>query len=194
MYDRDIRVQLERSLLKSYRSDRHTRVVEEFDVHRQARIDVAVINGELVGFEIKSPHDTLKRLESQGRLYAGVFDRLTLVVSDHLFRQALDTLPEFWGIVVVSGDGHIVLENFRRPTANDCVRAESLVKLLWREEALTALDHLGAAVGVRGKARKHVWERLADSVSLAELKQIVRETLRARKDWRAGESSSRCDD
>ena len=44
------------------------------------RIDVAVLNGEMCGYEIKSDRDTLERLPFQIEIYSKEFDKLTLVV------------------------------------------------------------------------------------------------------------------
>jgi hypothetical protein len=60
MRDRDVRAALLRRLSSDYADDADTRIVEEMGVWSgSVRIDVAVINGELSGYELKSDRDTL---------------------------------------------------------------------------------------------------------------------------------------
>ncbi len=58
--------------------DDHTRIVEEMGVwSRFVRIDIAVINGKLHGFDLMSARDTLDRLPKQAAFYNQVSDRVT---------------------------------------------------------------------------------------------------------------------
>ncbi|MEY4093128.1 MAG: hypothetical protein RLZZ53_327, partial [Acidobacteriota bacterium] len=61
-----------RALLREYLEDLHqdtdTVVLEELGLHQgDVRMDVASVNAELSGFEIKSPSDTLARWPRQQR-------------------------------------------------------------------------------------------------------------------------------
>jgi hypothetical protein len=48
-------------------------MLDEFGLeHGEVRVDVAVINGELHGYEIKSERDTLERLPRQVKAYSAV--------------------------------------------------------------------------------------------------------------------------
>ena len=63
MSDACIRDALKRELLYEYKDDRQTVIIEELGVqHGTSRIDLAVVNGVLHGFELKSDRDTLTRL------------------------------------------------------------------------------------------------------------------------------------
>jgi hypothetical protein len=80
MRDRDVRAAVLRKLAAVYGNDANTRIVQEMGVcSGSVRIDIAVINSELWGYELKSERDTLERLPSQAKLYNRVFDRVTLV-------------------------------------------------------------------------------------------------------------------
>src|SRR6266851_6542601 len=101
MRDQDVRQALRDKLQDQYAYDPDTRIVEEMGVWSgSVRIDVAVINGELTGYELKSDRDTLERLPVQADLYSRVFDRLTLVVARRHAQKARDCIPKWWGIVV----------------------------------------------------------------------------------------------
>jgi hypothetical protein len=79
--------------------------VYEFWVPRSnERADVAVIGPTMDGFEIKTGRDTLRRLPRQAAAYARLFDRCYVVLADRHVEEALDILPEWWGITVIRGD------------------------------------------------------------------------------------------
>ena len=76
MRDLDARTAIRRQLHAAHSADPDTRIVEEMGIWSgSVRIDIAVINGELSGFELKSDRDTLERLPNQADLYSRVFDR-----------------------------------------------------------------------------------------------------------------------
>lgn len=78
--DIDIRVALHSKKLNAFRGAPNTLVVNELGLsHAKVRIDVAVINGCVHGYEIKSSLDTLNRLPAQLELYSQCLERLTLV-------------------------------------------------------------------------------------------------------------------
>ncbi|SET06348.1 hypothetical protein SAMN03159342_01190 [Pseudomonas sp. NFPP04] len=59
--------------------------------HGARRADLAVVNGNLHAFEIKSDLDTLRRLEGQVSDYSSRFDKLILVVSEKFVEHALQS-------------------------------------------------------------------------------------------------------
>ncbi len=63
MNDYNIRNELKRRLAARYAEDSDTIILDELRLrHGAARIDVALVNGIIHGFELKSEKDTLKRL------------------------------------------------------------------------------------------------------------------------------------
>jgi hypothetical protein len=64
------------------------RIIEELGVvHGKSRIDIAVINGLMHGYEIKSDKDTLQRLPEQMNMYNSVFNKVTLVVGKIIYLE-----------------------------------------------------------------------------------------------------------
>src|SRR6266849_8615145 len=101
MNDAQIRIATKQALFVQHRGDAETVIFDELGVqHGVARIDLAVVNGELHGFELKSDRDTLARLPEQVESYGRVFDRVTLVVEERHLRRAVEMVPEWWGIRV----------------------------------------------------------------------------------------------
>lgn len=187
MRDMDVRTALHAKLEVEHAHERaSTLLLDELGLCGAVRVDVAVVNGALSGFELKSAADTLKRLPVQVDYYSRVLDYSTLVVAENHVDAALRMTPRWWGCSVATWDGHsVTLRERRRPKLNPSIDPYSLAQLLWREESLQVLERHDAARGVRGKPRTALWERLAESLSLEVLRAEVRQGLKARKSWRS---------
>ncbi|HEV7614724.1 MAG TPA: sce7726 family protein [Solirubrobacterales bacterium] len=168
-----------------YGSNPRVRIVDEMSVLRgRSRIDVAVINGRLEGFEIKSEYDSLARLQGQARAYEQVFDRLTVICAERHLAAARHGLPEWWGLEVAQLEGaKVSIVRDRAPRANRQTDPRALAQLLWREEALVVLEGLGLDRGLRTKPRRVLWAALAEAMPARRLAAVVRDQLRAREDW-----------
>lgn len=184
----DIRVALEQDI-KGHFGDDDTRIIHEMGLCRgQVIIDVAAVNGALHGYEIKSERDTLERLPRQAEIYSRVFDTVTIVTSGCHIPRATDLIPGWWGVIQVAAgtaDEGAKLQTVREPEINATVDPMSLAQLLWREEVLELLETLGLARGFRSKPMNAVWRHLASSISLDDLKEYVRSTLKSREGWRS---------
>lgn len=187
MRDLDVRKALRRELDRQHAGDDdRTRIVEEMGVWSgSVRVDVAVINGELCGFEIKSARDTLARLPAQQQLYSQVFDRVTLVVADLHEAKAFNIIPAWWGtLVATEGDGGSVYLREGRPASqNPAVDALQVARLLWRQEALVLLDRHHLVKGYRSASVDKLCRRIACELPLETVRHEVREILKARTDW-----------
>jgi hypothetical protein len=189
--DRDVRAELHTMLLLQHAHELDaTRVLDELDLCGQVRVDVAVLNGELAGYELKSARDTLGRLPVQVRVYSQVLDKATLVVAACHQERALTMLPDWWGVIVASDDlrGATRLEWRRWPQANPGIAGEALIQLLWRSEVLEELSGRGLDHGYRGANRSVLRARLCGSLPLGELRDVVRERLKRRVGWRVAPS------
>jgi hypothetical protein len=188
--DEQIRRQLKRDLISAYSGDPDTIMLEELGLrHGYCRIDLAVVNGSLHGFEIKSDRDTLRRLERQVDTYNKILDFVTLVTGRHHAEKALRVVPEWWGIKCahIRGQGELQILDLRKASENPLVDKLAVAKLLWREEALALLEGVGAAVGFRSKPRRFIYSRLTEVVEIDQLRSYIRDRLRSRTDWRSGE-------
>jgi hypothetical protein len=185
MWDQDVRVAVRHRLKCEHDGDEDTRIVEEMGIwNGTVRVDLAVINGELTGYEIKSARDTLTRLASQAALYNSVFDRVFLVAADRHIERANSEIPEWWGIISAISDGNAVtLRTLRCGEVNPSLDAIQLARLLWREEILSVLEACGAARGYRSASREILSVRLADVLGIDTLAAEVRARLKGRKEW-----------
>ncbi len=187
MRDRDIRRALRQHLRTAFGGDPTTLVVEELGICRgTVRADVAVVNGALGAFEIKSDRDSLARLPAQLTAYCSVFDTITFVVAPRHLGNVEALVPAWCGIIQAEDRGrtHPELVCVRGPDLNSDVDPFALAQLLWRDEALQVLRASGLAAGLENKPRRYLWKALAEQVQLSSLKEIVRMHLKSRTRWR----------
>ena len=189
MRDCDIRQLLRRTELSKFLNDPHSKVVEELSIsYGDAIIDLAVINGALHGFEIKSEYDTLNRLPNQMSAYCKTFDYLTVISGKKHLSQLLEMVPEWCGIMVVNSldnGGENYLTYVRKPKKNSTTDKYSIAQLLWREEALDVLRDLGISKGIKSKPKPALWRLLANIANKKTLSQKVREKLKIRVNWKS---------
>ena len=183
-----IRSALKQDLINRHAQDEKVRIIEELGVqHGTARIDIAVVNGIMHGYEIKSDRDTLERLPEQMAEFNAVFDKLTLVVGKQHLYQAIHIIPDWWGITIAkfNSRGQIVFQTIREPENNKEQDKVSIARLLWKDEALHILEEHKQADGVRSKPREFIYRRLADVLEADILKgEVVKALLGPRQDWR----------
>jgi hypothetical protein len=177
--ERAVREALRRTIKSSGAGTRT--MVDEFWLPRsKARADLAVLGKFLEGYEIKTSGDTLKRLPSQVRAYGSLFDRCTAVVAEKHVEGAQQILPDWWGLMVIrSGEQTLRFHAIRSARRNPAVQAATLVRLLWRDEAMAALFDLGHEPESTAQ-RNFLWDELLRHTSLRSLKTIVAEAILAR--------------
>jgi len=189
--DKLVRAALIARLRHRYARDgRPVRIVEELGLEQgTVRIDIAVINGAMQGYEIKSDRDTLRRLPEQMKVYNSVFSQVTVVVGKSHLYDVIHIVPEWWGIVIakLNSDGTVCLGHIRNPGHNPGQSKVSIAGLLWREEALGILEEENEARGFRSKPRSEICEKLASVLDKKTLQEKVRQILLfSRQDWRSG--------
>lgn len=181
-----------RSALKEILENRHAkdekvRIIEELGVqHGTARVDIAVVNGIMHGYEIKSDQDTLQRLPEQIDIFNSVFDKMTLVVGKKHLHEAINIVPDWWGIIVakINTNSPVIFNLIREGELNQGQDSVSVARLLWRQEALNILREKGEAKGFYSKPRDSIYEKLALVLDQKTLREKVRETIFFRTDWR----------
>lgn len=187
MRDFEIRPILLEFLDGKHGKDSNTRIIEEFGLCQgNARVDVAVINGSIHGYEIKSEKDTLKRLPVQKEYYNRTLDFVTLICEETHLEKAKEIIPHWWGIykIKMCGKEKESLEKIRSPQKNPSLDIEAVIQLLWKDEALDVLKAHKLARGMGNKKRSYIWKKLMDSISEERLKSIIRKKLINRKNWK----------
>ncbi len=156
-------------------------------LHGDVRVDVAALSPRRFhGFEVKSDVDSVRRLARQVAAYSKVLDRCTLVVGERLGRawRGADTVPPWWGILLAGHvQGEVAMVELRPAAPNPAVDPLAVARLLWRQEALHLLCHVGAGRGLGGATRVRLYQKLVEVLPLESLQHHVRRTLLARREW-----------
>ena len=196
--DKSIRSALRKDLENIHKKDPGALIIDELGItHGSARIDLAVVNGSIHGYELKSDLDTLDRLPEQMRIYNMVLDHITLVVGKAHLHEAINIVPDWWGITIAKttkGDSNAIrFYKIREADENPVQDSVALASLLWREEALQILERIQQVDGIRSKPRSVLYHRLASVLDRRTLKKEVRERLSARTGWRAAKQRTPSD-
>ena len=183
MHDPDIRNALRTDLHRRYGADPDTAVIDELSIRRGVtRIDLALVNGVLHGFELKSDYDSLCRLVEQVQAYGTVCNRATLVVGERHVKNAADLMPDWWGIRVVRSDaGRPIFRDLKLPQANPSLDPVAIAQLLRRSEAKAFIRDMGWSELDSTASRRHLCDFLASRADLPLLCHRVRCYIRARK-------------
>ena len=188
MRDSDIRKILRETILKKFIGDSNSIIVDELNIPiTKSRIDIAVVNGHLHGFEIKSDRDTLSRLPHQIEGYTKVFDYLTVVTENKHHKKIMELIPDWVGIkVCIETKKSNKVVTIRKSSINRNKEAFFLAKLLWREE----VERILFIQQISFSKKDTLWklcELLGDNMPITKLSTIVRETLKSRKGWKLKE-------
>lgn len=184
LYDKDIREPLFEYIEDTFGK---VRILEEKRIGKSRADVMLVMDGMLVGIEIKSDADTYARLERQVLDYNRCFDMNYIVVGTSHATHVCEHVPEWWGIITVdeelvsdtNSDAAVLKPDFyvlRRPDLNPRRHYEFFRKrqldFLWRPELL----HIQEKHGLHkyaGKSKKFIQDYLFESVSEDELKYEI---------------------
>jgi len=192
--DSDIRESLRHHLARLFEHDDDVFVIDEMVVcNGEARVDVAILNGSMHGYEIKSERDTLERLPRQIEVYGTVFDYLTLVCSECFLARAEEMVPHWWGLsCAVANSGSVQIIDYRLPIQNNHQDAQCLLRFLRKSE----VEGMLSAAGLSRKELRYpkfvLWERAAQLYSLEDIQVYVRECLKSRQGWRVDQLHESC--
>jgi len=193
MNDLEIRQNFHRKKLRRQHAQKDTLVIDELGLnHGKCRADIAVVNGHFVGYEIKSNNDSLRRLKDQVKSYNAVFDKAFVIVGDHYIKSIQNHIPEWWGVIIsVRGPrGAVNFELIRQAQTNKNVDPTSVAQLLWRNEAEEILRQKNLPSRILRQPRETLYEYLVDKLNICELRKIIREYFKKRRNWRCPELSS----
>lgn len=177
MLDEDIRCVLKSSLRDR---DCDAAIVEELPLLRgRGKADLAFVNGELCGYEIKSDADSLVRLGTQTEHYQSTFEFVTLVAARKHIKHARKRIPQSWGLIeALEIDGKITLRERRKPRRNSHIKNAALARMLWKTECLRVLSKLGTRISPNTPVRE-IW-KLIESLPPRTLCDEVRKALKLR--------------
>ena len=185
--DPDIREALVEKRLEPRARRSGALVIHELGLaHAKRRVDVAVINGEIHGFEIKSAQDRLDRLPGQIEVYRRSLHRLTLVVAARHVKRVLEIIPSWCGVlkVLVGTRGEISFESVQKTKKNPSVDPFILAHLLWRNEVQEILSEYGAQPATLRAPRAELYRLLVTKTTEPKLTGMIKAAMTERTSWR----------
>jgi hypothetical protein len=187
MNDPEIRRALHTKFLRKFHEEPDTLVIDELGLeHGKCRADIAVINGHLDGFEVKSNADTLQRLSHQILSYNAIFDHSSIVVEDRYLDDVIRIVPNSWGIIQVIGSyvEELQFKIVRPSIQNANIDNYAVAQLLWRNEAQEILFNLGVTGSQLRQKRSILYRAIIGMMDAGELRKVVRQYLKKRQNWR----------
>lgn len=186
MRDQIIRTAFHKKILQDYHQDSNSIVVDELGLKNGIiRADIAVLNGRLIGYEIKGERDNLRRFAPQVAAYTEIFENSYVIAAPKYLDKIKSTIPEFWGIYVINGDKEDITFVKERPAlSNNNRNPYSVAQLLWKAEAAEILSS-EFNCKIKSNYTKHqLYELLKDNCDINAITEIVLNCLKKREGWR----------
>lgn len=186
MQDSDIRKLLHPYLKRENKKYKDTIIIDEFDLcSGLSRIDIAVVNGVIHGYEIKSEEDTLNRLPNQINYYNKSLEKISIITNKSHLKRIRELVPNWWGVLTVKNDDKKnVVTEIRKAKSNPQLDANSLLQILWKDELISIIDKHKIEASVYSNKRK-LRESISNSLDISILSQEVRSALKSRQNWRS---------
>lgn len=147
-------------------------------VNKAFRADVVLACDKLIGFEVKSEKDSLKRWPSQSIAYSNVFNKVWLCTHSKHLVSALSTTPKHIGILLIDDLGSIAI--VRTSSANPAQNTYDLATMLWKEE-LIELSKLHDIMVKTSMTKRVLRELIQEHLSTDQVCEFVIKRLKARK-------------
>jgi hypothetical protein len=187
MRDQVVRAEFHEKVLKHAHQDTNTFVLDELGLKNgEIRADIAVLNGKLVGYEIKTDKDTLSRLSSQVLAYNEVFDKVFIVTGEKHLYKSLELIPEWWGVYVIkpTSTGKIIFHCFRRAKMNKMKSSFGIAQLLWKTEVLEIVTNQLHIAAKQNTTKHDLYNVLSATYAPQKLGSIALQYLKTRQGWR----------
>ncbi|MBR6403293.1 MAG: MmcB family DNA repair protein [Eubacterium sp.] len=169
MLDKDIREKLYDYLDERYGK---VRTIEEKVILKSRADMLAIVDGEIIGIEIKSDSDTYTRLKTQIKDYEKFCDRCYVAVGESHIHVA-EHIPDYWGILIVSEE-NVIVE--RDADISPKVNMNNQLDILWRAE-LYAIQEKEGLPKLRNWKRRDIYKRLIDTAGEEAVKKDITDAL-----------------
>lgn len=155
-------------------------VINEMVVANWARrADIAVANGRLYGFEIKSAFDSLKRLPGQIESFRRHFDKVTVVAASKFISDISESYPPDVGIIeVYLKADKVEFRQVRAGRIDEVRNSQYLASLITRVEIERLLKSECISFKV-GATRKELLEYV-DLVSIKKMRSFALSCIKER--------------
>ncbi|NUN09518.1 MAG: sce7726 family protein [Ignavibacteriaceae bacterium] len=178
MRDPKIRQILKSRLTYQYSHISDTIFWDEFEIRNGlARIDLAVINGSLLGYEIKSRQDNLTRLPRQVDYYNSTFEKINIIVETPHIEPVFKIVSSHWGIWQINESEELSV--IREAKQNDSINYAAVAALLKKEEMVKLLCINQIKVRKNG-SRDYFISTIIENTEPEKIGNYVRAALKSR--------------
>lgn len=179
--ERDIKAALIDKLFDRGMLDDAVLINEMVVANWNRRADLAVANGRLYAFEIKSDLDTLSRLEGQVSAYLGRFDKVIVVTTAKFSSTIASSVPEhveIWEVSRNHREQAIGFRVIRRGLTREITCRDMLSGFLLKRELVSFLKSEGVNI-LGNSTRQDIMTHLRDQ-PVQKLRQHVLACLKNR--------------
>lgn len=177
--EQDIKVALIDWLYNKGLLDDATIINEMVVANWSRRADLAVANGHLQAFEIKSDFDTLKRLDGQLEIFTSRFEKVTVVCSKKFTYEVSKKVKSEVGIIEFQKkDGCIKFKVIQRGRISSISNKKVLIGFLLKKEVFELLKCNN--IKFSADFSKKVIEEIALNISYSKIRDFVISCIKAR--------------
>jgi hypothetical protein len=90
-------------------------------------------------YEIKSDRDKITRVLAQSKYFNIAFNKISLITTMAQYEKALDIIPAYWGLIVVTNTPKIKVCYLRKASFSPFFSKQDALLTLWRDELLDIL-------------------------------------------------------
>jgi hypothetical protein len=129
-------------------------------------------------YEIKSDKDKIARVLEQSKSYDIVFNKISLITTLTNYEKALDIIPPYWGIIVVSDSPKNKVYYYRKADYSPYFSKQKALYTLWRDELLDiiAMKKINDKSTSRA-SRSKIIDILCDNLSTTEICRLMNHFL-----------------
>ncbi|MBJ2345547.1 MULTISPECIES: sce7726 family protein [Pseudomonas] len=155
-------------------------VINEMVVANWARrADIALANGRLYGFEIKSAFDSLKRLPGQIESFRCHFDKVTVVAASKFIADITESYPSEVGVIeVYLKSDKVAFRQVRAGRIDEVKNSQYLASLITRVEIERLLRAEGISFKV-GATRKELLQYV-DLIAIKKMRSFALSCIKER--------------
>lgn len=186
--DLEIRRYFHKKKLRHYHECPNTLVIDELGVaHGKNRADIAVLNGTIHGFEIKSSKDTLSRLPEQINEYSRCFEKVSIIAAPNHIEKLQAMLPTWCGLILATKGtkGAITFKTIKRAQKNPNIEIYAMAHFLWRKEIIEILTQFGEDENNLKLSREKLYRLLPESTTAKQLTELIKTKFMSRTAWRS---------
>jgi len=128
-------------------STHHSRRYPKSKLLNEVRVNNGLAIADLVSvgtksshcYEIKSDRDKISRVLDQAKYFDIVFSKISLITTSAQCEKALNAIPPYWGIIIVSDTPKEKVHYLRKASVSPLFSEHKALLTLWRDELLGIL-------------------------------------------------------